>query len=186
MKNIKIVCLGDSITFGFGIDESKRWTTLLSDELGVEIINSGINGDTASGMMARFQKDVIKHKPTHVIITGGTNDLWFGLKDEHIIYNLFTIYWQVKSYDIIPIIGIITPSYNLNELNFVGEDYAECIRSFQSNLIKFCNEKEMPFIDFSKHMDADHFLDDGLHPNEEGHKMMGDNAIAVLMKIIAL
>jgi len=35
-------------------------------------------------------------------------------------------------------------------------------------------------------MDANHFLDDGLHPNEEGHKMMGDNAIAVLMKIIAL
>ena len=186
MKDIKIVCLGDSITFGYELEASKRWTNLLSAELDVEVLNFGINGDTTSGMLARFQQHVIDQNPTHVIITGGTNDLWFGLRDEHIILNILTMSRQAKFYDIIPIVGIPTPSFNLNELNFVGEDYAECIRSFQNNLIKFCYEKEVPFINFSKHMDTNHFLDDKLHPNEEGHKMMGNNVITELEKIIAL
>lgn len=186
MNNIKIVCIGDSITYGYEMDISQRWTNLLSNELGVEVLNFGINGDTTVGMLARFQEHVIDHKPTYVVITGGTNDLWFGLKDELIISNVFTMTRQAKFYDIVPVVGIPTPSFSLNEINFVQEDYAECIRSFQNNLIKFCNESELPFIDFSLHMDSSHFIEDGFHPNGEGHKVMSNNAIAVLMKIIAL
>ena len=132
MDSTKFVCIGDSITFGYEMEESQRWTNLLSKELDVQIINSGVNGDTTAGMLARFRVDVIEHEPTHIIIAGGTNDLWFGLKDDYIISNVFTMARHAKSYNILPIIGIPTPSFNLNELNYVREDYAECLRSFQN------------------------------------------------------
>ena len=35
MKTNKIVCIGDSLTFGFEIEEPKKWTTLLNKELNV-------------------------------------------------------------------------------------------------------------------------------------------------------
>ena len=186
MKNIKIVCIGDSLTFGFEMEDAQKWTTLLKKELNIEVINCGINGDSTAGMLSRFEQIITNHNPTHVIITGGTNDLWFGLKDELIISNIHTMIRHAKHLDITGIVGIPTPCLNLNELNFLGEDYAECVRSFQNQLINYSIEKELPYIDFSIGLDSNHFLDDGLHPNEEGHKMMGDNAIAVLMKIMAL
>ena len=60
------------------------------------------------------------------------------------------------------------------ELNFVGEDYAECIRSFQQILIKHCLDKELNYIHFSKKLSPECFMEDGIHFNEIGHKIMAD------------
>ena len=85
---MKLVCLGDSLTEGYEIDNNKSWTELLQKELNVEVINAGISGDTTSGMLARCEKLLLEHQPSHLIIFGGTNDLWFGLKDEFILSNI--------------------------------------------------------------------------------------------------
>jgi len=184
MDKLKLVCIGDSLTFGFELDASRRWTNLLSSDLNVEIVNSGINGDSTIGMLARFQDHAIAHNPSHVIITGGTVDLRFGLKDEQIISNLFTMTRHARFYNILPIIGIPPPCFNLNELNYLQEDYAECIRSFQNTLLNFCKENEIEWIDFSKHMTAAHVMDDGLHQNAEGHKIMMENAKEMLEQLL--
>jgi len=185
MKNSpqnKIACIGDSITFGFEMESNKKWTSLLSTKLKVEVINYGINGDTTAGMLSRFEQMIVKHNPTHVIITGGTNDLWFGLKDELIISNIHAMICHAKHNGIDTIIGIPPPFYNLNDLNFIQENFSECIRSFKSTLIAFCDQKELPYIDFSNNLSQDHFLEDDLHPNEEGQKLMMENARTVLNK----
>jgi lysophospholipase L1-like esterase len=184
MNSVKIVCIGDSITFGYDIEASRKWTTLLGEELKVDVVNCGINGDTTAGMLSRFEQIILKYNPTHIIITGGTNDLWFGLKDEYIISNVFTMARQAKFLNITPIVGVPTPSYNLNENNFVQEDYAECIRSFQNTLLHFCKEKDIVTIDFSIKMKINHFFEDGIHPNNSGQHIMKNNAAMTLHKII--
>lgn len=184
MNTTKIVCIGNSITYGYELERNKVWSSLLSETLKVEVINCGVNGDTTAGMLSRFDTILNKHQPTHCIITGGTNDLWFGLKDEHIIANLFTMARQAKFRDMVPIIGIPPSTINLNELNFIREDYAECIRSFQNTLLNFCMEKEILTINFSKHIGAEHYLEDGIHINEAGQKIMRDNALSLLSKIM--
>lgn len=184
LTNNKLLCIGDSITFSYEMQEDKKWITLLSKALGLEIINSGVNGDTTAGMLGRFDNAINVHKPTHTIITGGTNDLWFGLKDETIIANIFTMARQAKFRDIIPIIGIPPSTINLNELNFLQEDFAECVRSFQNTLLNFCKEKEILTIDFSKNMSINHYMEDGLHINEAGQNIMAINAAAILSKIM--
>ncbi len=181
---VKIACIGDSITFGFDLEAPKKWTTLLSKALNVAVINYGINGDTTAGMLGRFEQMIVQHRPTHIIITGGTNDLWFGLKDELIISNIHAMAKYAKHYEIQVVIGIPTPFYNLNELNFIQENFSECIRSFKTTLIAYCNQKETPYIDFSNNLTPAHFLEDDLHPNEKGQELMMENARVELKKLI--
>lgn len=186
MAFLKLLCIGDSLTEGYDINRSDCWTDLLRKDLGIEVINAGISGDTTSGMLARCERLLLEHIPTHCIIMGGTNDLWFGLNDEFILSNIHALRRQISYYNAIPIIGIPTSSMNLNELNLKHENYSECIRTFRNNLIRFCQEDQQDYIDFSLHLLHKHFLTDGIHPNEEGHELMMQNAKEFLQKFIVI
>ena len=39
---MKLICIGDSLTFGYGVRPSQRWTRLCAQETGWEIVNEGI------------------------------------------------------------------------------------------------------------------------------------------------
>lgn len=173
---MKLLCLGDSLTEGYNILQSLRWTDLLQRDLNIEIVNCGISGDTTTGMLGRCERLLIEHVPTHMIVLGGTNDLWFGLNDEHIISNIHAISRQAKFHLVESIIGIPPPSVNLNELNFIEENYSECIRSFQNTLMDYSIGDEKPYINFSLNMKIEHFLEDGVHPNQDGQIIMKENA----------
>ena len=67
---MKIVCIGDSITFGYGVQSNENWINILNDKLNITFINRGLNGDTSSGMLFRSYEDIIKLKPNGVIIMG--------------------------------------------------------------------------------------------------------------------
>jgi lysophospholipase L1-like esterase len=177
---MKLLCLGDSLTEGYGIEAGHTWVNLVKRDLKIEVINAGISGDTTSGMLARCERLLLEHQPTYIIILGGTNDLWFGLKDEFIISNIQAISRHAKYYGTEALIGLPTLSYNLNELNFIHENYSECIRHFRTTLIHYCELEDKPYIDFAINMASQHFLDDGLHPNEDGQIIMKENAINIL------
>ncbi|MDL2287570.1 GDSL-type esterase/lipase family protein [Eubacteriales bacterium OttesenSCG-928-G02] len=67
-KNKKIVAFGDSITAIPG------WVDMLTAELGTNIINAGVGGDTTELAIARVDKDVIAQNPDIVIMLFGMND----------------------------------------------------------------------------------------------------------------
>jgi lysophospholipase L1-like esterase len=186
---VKLVCIGDSLTEGYGIRQAYRWSNLLNKDLNMEIINSGISGDTTSGMLARFHNMVIVHNPTHVIITGGTNDLWFNLSDEQIISNILAMTRYARYNGIISIIGIPTPYYYdkqvcPNSTFLDAKTHSERIEGYRKKLISFALEDGLNIIDFSLNMTCDLFLEDGLHPNERGHEIMKENAENVLLQIL--
>ncbi|MGB1309123.1 MAG: GDSL-type esterase/lipase family protein [Oceanihabitans sp.] len=181
MKNKKIVCLGDSLTQGYQINEANRWTNLLQNEFAANIINCGISGDTTNGMLARCETVLLQYKPTHIIILGGTNDLWFGLKNEYILSNIHAMIRQASNYNAIPVVGIPTTILNNKERNFVKENYLERITNFQDMLEAYClvdNQKTIPFY---KNMNASHFLEDGLHPNEAGQIIIKNNVLSFFL-----
>ena len=68
----KIIAIGDS-TFGSHFAKKGR-VGILRNEYGINIVNKGINGDYTSGMLYRFEDDVVKEQPSHVI-TGGAMTL---------------------------------------------------------------------------------------------------------------
>lgn len=75
----KIVCIGNSITNGFPFKRSQSFPSLIREATGFEVINKGENGESTGQVLARFQQDVIAHKPDLVTILTGTNDFIFSL-----------------------------------------------------------------------------------------------------------
>jgi len=189
MNKVKIVCIGDSLTEGYGVHESKRWTNLLRDKLDIEIINSGISGDTSAGMLARFNEMVIQHKPSHVIIMGGTNDIFLNISDNHILSNILAMTRYARHHEIISIIGIPTPFYNLSafpddEQFIESKDLFKRINIFYQSLKQFILDDEQRVIDFTLNMKAELFFNDGVHPNEKGHECMSEIAGQSLKNIL--
>ncbi|MEP0265410.1 GDSL-type esterase/lipase family protein [Dokdonia sp.] len=189
MDRERIVCIGDSLTAGYGVQIIHAWPHLLSQDLHIEVMNSGISGDTTSGMLARFQDMVIKHKPTHTIIMGGTNDLSLQLPNNILISNILAMTRYAKHHGIIPIIGIPTPFYNQEDSidEYVSTEVlslSKRIQLFQRTLKQFAIDDGLDFIDFTVGMTPKLFLEDGLHPNEEGHILMFENAKSSLLKFL--
>jgi lysophospholipase L1-like esterase len=75
----RIVCFGDSVTFGWNIRYDLSYPYLLGKNLegkypGVKVINCGVGGNTVTDALARIEKDVLSYKPHLVIINFGLND----------------------------------------------------------------------------------------------------------------
>lgn len=183
---MKLVCIGDSLTEGYGIDLTKRWSEVLMDGLeSVEVINSGISGDTTAGMLARFYPDVIQHHPTHVIIMGGTNDLWFNLSDKQIISNIMAMTRHGRHHGIAVILGIPTPFYPNPEIATMADsDMEDRLNHYQEALEAFALEDGLPVIPFYEGMEDSLFIEDGLHPSEAGHKRMAETALTHLKRLV--
>lgn len=185
MDITKLVCIGDSLTEGYDIEQQHRWTTLLEKEMPFPIINSGISGDTTGGMLARFQQMVIAHYPSHVLILGGTNDIRHGLAVQQILSNIIAMTRQARYQQIDAIIGIPPPFY-FQETVLAKTTYldhrlvADRIAQLQHTMRYFAKEEAFPVINFDKDMTFDLFLPDGLHPNERGQVVMKENAALVL------
>lgn len=105
----QIVCHGDSLTEGTDIEAAYRWTSLLENVLGPEVINTGIGGDTTAGLLSRFTTDVIPRKPDAVILMGGTNDFWWDLPVNTVLANLFSMAYQARYHGIAPLFGLPMP-----------------------------------------------------------------------------
>jgi acyl-CoA thioesterase-1 len=82
-KPIKIVALGSSSTYGAGASTSAAsYPSRLAEELTrrfpgheIAVLNRGVNGDDAEGMLARLDSAVIAEKPDLVLWQIGTNSL---------------------------------------------------------------------------------------------------------------
>ena len=139
-KEMKIVCLGDSITWGFPLGPRYSWVHMLAETLQVQILNKGVNGDTTSGMYHRFDRDVLAHNPSHVIIMGGANDVVFEDPLESICWNYREMANKAQKAGITVIIGLPTP---------IDDDYYEKPLSQLRNWLKeFVKENQYKFIDF--------------------------------------
>ncbi|WP_160680255.1 GDSL-type esterase/lipase family protein [Clostridium sp. C8-1-8] len=111
---MKIICIGDSLTYGYGVAPAKGWVSLLNTSTPNTIINKGINGDTTVGILSRFYKDCIELRPDAVIIMAGTNDLLTGRNIKTVIDNIVCMIKDCVQNNIAPI--VMTPPCSLPEL----------------------------------------------------------------------
>ena len=65
------VFLGDSLTFGYGVNKKNCWVTLFENNTNFNIINKGVNGSTTTDMLVRFDKDVINLMGKSMSTMGG-------------------------------------------------------------------------------------------------------------------
>lgn len=73
-KEATLLCLGDSLTFGYGAAAGGSYPQQLEQLTGHVTQNAGINGDTAAGALARLPALLQDNTPGLVLVSIGGND----------------------------------------------------------------------------------------------------------------
>ncbi|CAB1058931.1 hypothetical protein D1BOALGB6SA_3689 [Olavius sp. associated proteobacterium Delta 1] len=191
---IKMVCHGDSLTEASDLDKNHTWPLLVENKLNLKIINSGIGGDTSGGLLSRFYEDVVRHQPDLVVILGGTNDLWWDLAVNLIQANIFAMACQAQFHNIIPIVGLPLPLLmeNIQHQAMMAPiaGWQKCVQKLsdlvtalktsagESDIV--CLDFYYPFLDKNGNPLGKYYLADGLHPNQQGHRLMAEKAVDLL------
>lgn len=176
-----VLALGDSLTDGYGLEKSQAFPALLENSLRksspkIKVINAGISGSTSAGSEARL-KWFLKSKPNIMILCLGANDGLRGVPVKNTKANLkATIELALKNNVKVLLAGMLLPP------NF-GETYRKEFSQMYAELAKEHPVTYLPFLLEGVAANPKLNLADGIHPNEDGHKVI---AKTLLPKIEAL
>jgi lysophospholipase L1-like esterase len=101
--NVRILALGDSTTFGLGVDDHHTWPAQLRDmledlNLGVDITNAGVPGYTAFQGVRMLEQHGLLLNPDIVVATFGFNDSdsWSLDSDTETARKLSIRQWELR------------------------------------------------------------------------------------------
>lgn len=165
IKNIpitvsRIVCFGDSLTRGYGATRGMDYPARLEEMTGIEIINSGVSGNTTAGGLARLEKDVLAFEPDVVLITLGGNDLKNRVSVDTARANLIRIIQRIQAAGAMVVLGGV-------DIPLYGKGYAKMYESLarQTGSVLIPNILEDIF-------GNPEFMSDSIHPNDKGYEIM--------------
>lgn len=172
---IVIVALGDSLTEGYKLTFKQAYPALLEkifQEKGrnVRIINHGVSGDTTSGGRSRLVFS-LKKEPDIVIVELGPNDFLRGLPPMLTRENLESIVKTLTEKNIeVLLIGFknIHPSYGE-----YSKQFADIFPYLQEKYDIHVAYNFLENVAGVKELN----LEDGIHPNAEGHKIVANNLL---------
>jgi hypothetical protein len=79
----RVVCLGDSFMWGYGVEEEEMLSRALEREArGIETVNLGANGYSTVQELVRFETEGVRHDPDAVLLLVCWNDLEDNLDDK--------------------------------------------------------------------------------------------------------
>jgi len=99
----RLVFLGDSITAGYGLEQTEAYPALIeqkikAEKLPFEVVNAGVSGDTTAGGLRRL--DWLLQQPIAVLVIAlGGNDGLRGIAPEVTAANLQAMIDKVKARD---------------------------------------------------------------------------------------
>lgn len=168
-----VLAFGDSLYAGYGLGQGESFPAMLERELeargiGAEVVNAGVSGDTTAAGLSRlaFTLEGLERKPDLAIVGLGANDALRGLDPAEARRNLEAILKELKRRDIkVLLTGMMAPR-NL------GADYVARFDAIYPDLAKAYDAELDPFFMEGVITNPKLLLDDGLHPNAEGVRVM--------------
>lgn len=179
-----ILFYGDSLTAGYGLSTEEAFPALVEKKLNknekvVRVINAGLSGETSAGGLTRLDW-VIKQQIDIFILELGANDGLRGLPLEETQKNLQSIIDKVKSkFPNVKVVvaGMMVPPN-------MGPEYTSKFKKIFPDLAKKNNATLIPFLLQDVAGNEKLNIEDGIHPNVEGHKIVADNVIKVLQPLL--
>lgn len=172
---MKIYCLGDSLTAGYGLNAENCWVSLLNAGTSHIWINGGISGDTSNGMLVRLHTDAFPEKPDYVIWLGGYNDILLTGSADQAKSCVMAFVNHCAAAGVKPVIGI---PYLLHCVAAPWNrlcDWQVCrpvLEEYIQWLHRFADAAMLRRIDFQEA--ALWLQPDGMHPSAEGNRRMAD------------
>ncbi len=177
-----VTFLGDSLTAGYGLEESKAFPALLEkrfreEGLPFRALNAGVSGDTSAGGLARLDW-LLSAQPDVVVVELGPNDGLRGLDLEMTEENLRRIVAEAREAGArVLLVGMrIPPNY--------GPDYAGRFQELFPRLADELDVALVPFLLEGVGGVAELNQADGIHPTAEGQAAAADNVTPHLRPLI--
>lgn len=209
-KTIRMVAFGDSITATRkGVDQvfAQRLPDLLRKKFILEVSNAGV-GSSHSGTIHdnavakvrhardRFEEEVLAYNPDLVTIGFGTNDAYIDSKTpdgasrltldqyrNNLVYMITEL--QKRKIKVILIapnpLSDPRPEFQ-NQRLF---QYVKVVRALAKEYRTGLADNYRLFMNYGrKHGDYARLLLDGVHPNDEGHRLIADNLAKQMRRVI--
>lgn len=179
----KIVAFGDSLTAGLGLPQSASYPSLLqkkldADGFSYEVINAGVSGDTSAGGVRRIDW-ALEGDVKIVILELGANDILRGQPPDEMKKNLAAIIERAQARGAAVLLaGMEAPTNSgIEYRKAVHEAYADLAEKYDVTLIPF-------FLDGVAAIDSLNQRD-GIHPNEEGTRIVAETVYRWLRPMLA-
>jgi acyl-CoA thioesterase-1 len=178
-----LICFGDSITAGYGLDSvnqsypSDLERLLTASGYHYRVINQGIAGNTTKDAVARVNSIVALH-PDVVLVEFGGNDGLRGLSLEITKKNLDAVLTTLQAAHIrILLVGItLPPNY--------GPDY---VKSFNAVFRDAATKHHLPFMPMlyeGVYQVPGTIQADGIHPTAKGSQLIAEHLVPVLLPLL--
>jgi len=176
-----IVAFGDSITAGYAVRRGfpSFWMGMLQrkyPEARIEMINSGISGDTTMDGLARMDWAVLAYEPDLVTINFGINDCVIGLGLEEFETNFVEMVRRIRAGPASEILLLSSQPLEMPPYDRLVLDYYHAIQ-------RVAREKDVGFVDiYGAWMDRvrqgkplGSLIIPGFdHPNEAGYEIIAE------------
>jgi acyl-CoA thioesterase-1 len=177
-----LVCFGDSITAGYGLQPGQAYSDALQHKLDLggysyKVINQGTSGATTKDAVAQVHSILLLH-PEIVIVEFGGNDGLRGLPPDQTHRNLDTVLTTLENAHIKVLLAGITlpPNY--------GPDYIHAFEAIFRDLAALHHTVFVPMI----YKDLVHvsgtIQQDGIHPTAKGSQIIADTLFPALKPML--
>ena len=179
--DVTIVAYGDSITAGFAVRRGfpSFWKEMLDEkypEAGLEMINSGISGDTTLDGLSRLDWAVLSYEPDLVTINFGINDCVLGLGLEEFEMNLVEMVRRIRAVPGSEVLLLSSQPLETSPYDRQVMDYYQAIE-------RVAREMDVGFVDVhgawmrrvEQGTPLSSLIIPGLdHPNEAGYRIIAE------------
>ena len=180
-----ILFFGNSLTAGYQLQPEEAFSALIQnrlDSLGYDynVVNAGVSGETTAGGNSRIDWVLQQQDIDIFMLELGGNDGLRGIPVQETTENLKSIIDKVRAKDPsteIILAGMMIPPN-------MGADYSN---NFKNIFPKVAKEKEvtlLPFLLKDVAGETSLNLNDGIHPNAKGHKIVAENVWEVLQPML--
>ncbi|MBN2830702.1 MAG: arylesterase [Candidatus Omnitrophica bacterium] len=163
-----IICFGDSITFGYGVNPGEDYPSILSKMVKMPVVNAGADGDTSISAFKRIKEDVLDKRPFLVLIEFCGNDFLKDVPQQSTVNNIRKMIIEIQSQ------GAITAIVDVSAGFF--------LRDYRIKLSKIARETGSIFVPaaLSGIITNPSMKSDFMHPNPEGYKIIAQRVYCAI------
>ncbi len=169
-----ILCLGDSLTAGYGLELEEAYPSILQEKIDAsglpfKVINGGLSGETSAGGLRRIDW-MLRRQVDILVLALGANDGLRGLEVAATHRNLQAIIDRARQKN--PKIKILIAG--MKAPPNMGREFTENFAAIYPSLAKTNNAHLIPFLLEGVAAEPTLNLADGMHPNAQGHKILAE------------